>query len=180
MMIIKTFQIKMKSKNRLNELIDLLETFKSFIERFRTLLNSHNVQFLVDNFWTDERLVENGIVQDLNRFLDQSVPNQTVNLIKYYHDFSQDLSDHSNPTELEKLFLEIINLKKLWNEKVLTPTSHFLNVQNICFDEAFDKIQKQNRFMNQKKVHEVDIMSKFVAKLCQDNDIETVLIPVLN
>ena len=165
----------MKSKNRLNELIDLLETFKSFIESFKTLLNSHNVQFLVDTFWTDERLIENGIVQDLNCFLNQSVSNKnTVNLIKYYHEFSQDLSHRSNPTELEKLFLEIINLKNLWNEKVLTPASHFFSEQSDCFDDAFDKIQKQNRFMNQKKVHEVDTMSKFVAKLCQDNDIETV------
>ena len=40
--------------------------------------------------------------------------------------------------------------------------------------EGQDSKRKPNRFMNKKKVHEVDTMSKFVAELCENKGIETV------
>jgi hypothetical protein len=185
----------MSKKKRLDDLIDYLERLLDFLEPFKQLLNTHNVQFLVDDFWSNEKLFEKQLRLDLEDFIvaNERVSNLNeeqrefnVNLIKFYHQFSlaNDGSSNGTPsTCLEQLFMKIIKLKNEWNQTILTSlnslTRSELNASRE-FEKRFDLMQKQNRFMNEKKVHEVDIMSKFVATMCKNQEIETVNLYNLN
>ena len=154
---------------QLNELINILKDFIEFLEPFKKLLNTYNVQFLVEDHWNNDQILAPVLRNDLEKFINKPENETNVNLVKYFHQFEPNF----NGTELEKSFSTIKKFKRIWQEKVLTPIETLVDLKgNAEFD--FEKLQKQNRFMKVKKVHEVDIMSKFVALLCKKLNIETV------
>lgn len=162
------------SPTRLDDLYKTLDRFISFLEPYRLWLDSYNAHFLVDNFWDDDSIVNTEFRKDLQDLIDRTKP--TVNLVKYYHE----ITTNKQPTDgfnshVEKLCLDIAELRRIWDQEVLT-SFDALSDPKITekYDKAFKLIQNQNRFMNGKKVHEVDTMSKLVAELCEINDVQTV------
>ena len=82
---------------------------------------------------------------------------------------------------IDELFVQLKNLNKIWEDEVLTSAENLFDSNNkelARFEDnfllKFSQIGKQSRFMNEKKTYEVDVMSKFVAKLCKSNNINTV------
>jgi hypothetical protein len=66
------------TNNRLLKLKQILNEFSTFIEPYRTILNNHNVQFLVDDHWSK--------FTDFDENLVKSLENLTIehkNLIRY-------------------------------------------------------------------------------------------------
>ncbi len=166
------------SEERFEFLTKSLDTFTKFLEPYKYLLASHNVQFLVDNFWSKEYILPCSLRKDLDTLVaSYTLPDTPVNLVKYYSEVtSHNLTGNS---DLERLFLQINSLINQWNDDILTPIESLLNADlTKKYESAFSKIKKQNRFMNQKKVHEVDVMSKFVAELCESKGIQNVSLKI--
>ena len=170
----------------LHKLILILDNFTSFINTFKVLLNTHNLQFLVENHWSNEEILSSDLRDDLDKFLAKKVlSNTTPNLLKYFHLLNEANVDQELKF-LNQLFLKIKHLNKLWDEEVITkPENIFLeeNQELTEFEKNYEKqfaiIEKQNRFMNNKKAYEVDIMSKFVAKLSKMLGLQTVSVKCL-
>ncbi len=164
------------TQERLQFLTDSLDTFTAFLKPYKHLLASHNVQFLVDNFWTKESLLSSALRNDLDAFIiNHTSPDAPINLVKHYVEVTS--TNETEYSHLDGLFLEINSLIKKWNKDVLTPIERLLNADlTTKYESTFSRIKKQNRFMNQKKVHEVDFMSKFVAELCESRRIQNVSI----
>ena len=163
--------------NRHEQLIKQLDKFTEFLEPYKLLLRTHNVQFLVDNFWDNEKIFTKDLKDSISDFIDKATAessDNTINLIKQFRDFTKQECEINNG--FKNIFTEVSNMSQAWNEQVLTPLDSLLKSKTSRFEAAFEKIKKQNRFMNKKKVHEVDIMSKFVAELCEEQGIETVII----
>jgi hypothetical protein len=165
----------------LHKLITILDNFTSFINSFKVLLNTHNLQFLVENHWSNEKILSSDLSDDLDKFLAKNVlTNTTPNLLKYFHLLNEANVDLELES-LNQLFLRIKHLNKLWDEEVITKPETFfceenqeLNEFEKNYEKQFSIIEKQNRFMNNKKAYEVDIMSKFVAKLSKMLGLQTV------
>ena len=174
-------EVHEKKKKRLEQLIEIINELMRFLEPFKPFLNSHNVQFLVEDHWQDEVLIK----KELRENLDEFILNETktsddlaeikVNLIKYWLEFS--LKDSLAKNCLEELFSTLNQLKTVWNEQVVC-TNDLFEAESADYEREleakFNKMKKQNRFMNEKKSYEVDLMSKFVARLCNKLDIQTV------
>lgn len=164
------------SDTRLNDLIRLLDNYIDFIEPFKKLLDAHNIGFITDKQWLNEAIIN----QDLRLELETLIPNDLkneINLVKIFNDSTQQID-----SLLYSLFSKIKTLKSLWEDKVLINIDDFFKQHQVSdhsneeFDTKFESMKKQNRFMNQKKVYEVDTMSIFVAKLCKHLQIGTVII----
>lgn len=172
--------MNLDSKNsKLNELKSILDGQIEFVELYRGLLDTNNVQFLVDNHWITDRILPNELKEDLDKFIAESRQpvGSPANLIKYFA--QENFSDKFY--FLNSLLKRLKDFQTEWNLKVLTPEEILLQTKNqelIEFNqrvnEKFSIIEKQNRFMNLKKSYEVDHMSKFVGGLCKKNDIYTV------
>lgn len=168
-----------KKKRRLEQLIEIINELVRFVEPFKPFLNSHNVQFLVEEHWQDEVLIRKEIRESLDEFISNEMSNHStetkVNLIKYWLEFVR--KDIAPMNCLEELFSKLNQLKTVWNEQVVCSNDLF-DTESIGYEreleEKFNKMRKQNRFMNEKKSYEVDLMSKFVARLCNKLDIKTV------
>ena len=176
------------NKIRLAELYNLIEIFIKFLEPYKQLLNTHNVEFLTENNWHNDSYINKSIRGDLEHFLsnydslESSSIDQTglkrPNLLKYY----AKLNNSQAKTDLDKLFLNVKQLHDVWDTQVLTQPADLFEKSNDLdefedrFEQKFDKLKRENRFMNQKKSHEVDLMSKIVAKLCKKLGINTVSI----
>lgn len=162
--------------SRLDKLIDTLDLYIDFLKPFKTLLKTAKTQFLVEDFWNNENIIDKELQVDFNNFIDENTSDSIpLNLFQYY----QQICDHpnkSNQTKLDKLFLELKRLKQIWNNEILTPAEKFTKPAfTEKFSKNFEKLNVKQRFMKEKKIHEVDIMSKFVAELCEDQGIETVI-----
>ena len=163
------------------KLIPILDNFTSFINTFKVLLNTHNLQFLVENHWSNEEILSTDLRDDLDKFLSKKVSsNTTPNLLKYFHMLNE-ANVELELKSLNQLFLKIKHFNKLWDEEVIMKTENIfleenqeLNEFEINYEKQFSIIEKQNRFMNNKKAYEVDIMSKFVAKLSKMLGLQTV------
>lgn len=174
----------------LPKLISILENYTNFLGPFKTLLNTHNLQFIVENHWSNESILNLDLRKDLEHFLIHASSNNTPpNLVKYFHLLNDSNANdaHSSLKFLNQLFLEIKSLNDVWSEKVLTkPECLFMpeNQELIEFEKNYERqfaiVERQNRFMNNKKAYEVDIMSKFVAKLCKMVGLQTVSLQKLN
>ncbi|RNA37081.1 methyltransferase 25 [Brachionus plicatilis] len=155
----------------LNELID-------FIEEYRGLLDTNHVQFLVDNHWYTDTILNKNLRNDLENFLQNTDKSTPANLIKYFYH-----SERNNLyPSLNCLFDRVENFFKRWNKDVCTEQGDLLKTNqselldfNQMVNEKFAKVQKQNRFMNLKKQYEVDHMSKFVGTLCRKHEIFTIV-----
>jgi hypothetical protein len=186
LILIFSFFFKLKMTEHLQKLIKILETYTNFLSSFKVLLNTHNLQFLVENHWSNEDILRSDLRDDLDRFLRASKNNHTPNLVKYFHflDENNAKEEQLSLESLNFLFLEIKKLNNLWNEQVITQPERVFALENqnklelIEFENFFEKqfaiVEKQNRFMNKKKSYEVDIMSKFVAKLTKMVGLSTV------
>lgn len=155
-------------------LVDLID----FVEVHRSLLDTNNVQFLVDNHWTNENILDKSLSADLENFLSNS-KSKPANLIKY---FTKLPDNECGPyPSLNSVFRSLKSLFKDWNDRVLTSEQVLLDSDrddliefNSSVNEKFSVIERQNRFMKVKKSYEVDHMSKFVGTLCKKLDIYTV------
>ena len=175
----------------LQKLIKILETYTSFLSPFKVLLNTHNLQFLVENHWSNEDILRSDLRGDLDSFLGASKNSHTANLVKYFHflDETNAKEEQLSLESLNSLFLEIKKLNNLWNEQVITQSERVFALENqnqlelIEFENFFEKqfaiVENQNRFMNKKKSYEVDIMSKCVAKLTKMVGLSTVSTKIL-
>lgn len=159
---------------RLNELYKVLDTFIGFLEPYRLWLDSYNAHFLVDNFWTDDSIVNTEFRNDLQDLIERTKP--SVNLVKYFYETTKSkLSTDGTNSHLEKICEDITKMRRIWDQEILTSFDVMSDPKITAkYDKAFQLIQNQNRFMNGKKVHEVDTMSKLVAELCEINDVQTV------
>ncbi|CAF0895585.1 unnamed protein product [Brachionus calyciflorus] len=159
--------------NKLNFYQNLLKEIYSLVEENRSLLNTNNVQFLVEDHWNSKFNTE--LKNDLEIFLKEKLENNSsVNLLKY---FIQNQPDPKLPY-LNSLFDRLKNLFNTWDYKVCTNQDELIKMDrpdliefNQIVKQRFTIVQKQNRFMNTKKLYEVDHMSKFVASLCKKQDI---------
>lgn len=165
----------MTSLTVLTEKIDL---FIEFIDRFKELLKIQQFQFLIDNHWENNDIINPKIRADLDKLVEEcDKTNQAPNLLKIYMFGSK----YPMLENIDELFVQLKNLNKIWEDEVLTSAENLFDSNNkelARFEEnfllKFSQIGKQNRFMNEKKTYEVDVMSKFVAKLCKSNNINTV------
>lgn len=174
--------------DNLETLVKTLKHFIEFIEPFKSLLNTHNVNFIVDNHWQNENILPSSLRTELDRFIDKCIQSkQPINLVKHYKSYL------SEPESNEQ-FSFYQNLKEcldMWEKNVIIDADRFLGDElfNSCselidynskLEERFRIIGRENRFMNEKKSYEVDTMSKFVANLCKKLDIKTVNLVPLN
>ncbi len=165
----------MTSLTVLTEKIDL---FIEFIDYFKELLKIQQFQFLIDNHWENNDIINPKIRADLDKLIEEcDKTNQAPNLLKVYMFGSK----YPMLENIDELFVQLKNLNKIWEDEVLTSAENLFDSNNTelaRFEEnfllKFSQIGKQNRFMNEKKTYEVDVMSKFVAKLCKSNNINTV------
>ena len=168
------FDANNTTSSRLYDLSRTLNRFIYFLEPYRLWLDTYNAHFLLDEFWTNESIVNRKIRNNLEELIDKA--KSPFNLVRYYHETTDKLQSLSDSkTCLEKLLLDVAELRRVWNQEILTAVGFFSN-PNIAakYDRTFQLIQNQNRFMNSKKVHEVDTMSKLVAELCEIKDVQTV------
>ena len=184
-----------KTGANLEELTLILEKYISFLNPFKSLLNTHNVQFLIENHWSNPKILSEILRKDLEVYLKRFESSSksgdyhlTPNLIKHYHLIeSQRDNENTFLHSLDSLFLTLNSLNKIWDTQVVASIDDVFNedmknnVSSIAlnefqakFEQKFSILEKQNRFMNKKKSYEVDIMSKFVAKLCKMLDLATV------
>jgi hypothetical protein len=170
---------------QLESLTRTLDTFTEFLRPFRLLVNTHNVQFVVDNLWQNDSYINAALRTDLEAYIAECGRNETpVNLVKYFMSMrdKQTSESKSYTPSLDALLGELIKFDTLWHQQVLTrPDVLIQNVQDTSLNEfnetvnrKFEVMVKQNRFMNAKKAYEVDEMSMFVARLCQKLDVHTV------
>jgi hypothetical protein len=170
---------------KLAELNEIIQDLMEFLEPFKPLANTHNVQFLADNLWMNESLIHRGIRIDLDNYLLNecaSENKQQPNLVKFYTSLKERRKNESDLNTIENFFLKLHEFNKIWDSRVLTTSETLLSNENrkdlIEFNEKvnkkFEVMVKQNRFMNEKKSYEVDEMSKFVSKLCKKLDVYTV------
>ena len=165
----------MTSLTVLTEKIDL---FIEFIDYFKELLKIQQFQFLIDNHWENNDIINPKIRADLDKLIEEcDKTNQAPNLLKVYMFGSK----YPMLENIDELFVKLKNLNKIWEDEVLTSAENLFDSNNkelARFEDnfllKFSQIGKQNRFMNEKKTYEVDVMSKFVAKLCKSNNINTV------
>jgi hypothetical protein len=165
----------MTSLTKLTEKIDL---FIEFIEYFKELLQIQQFQFLIDNHWENNDIINPKIRDDLDKLIEEcDKTNEAPNLLKIYMFGSK----YPILENIHEIFVQLKNLNKIWQDEVLTSIENVFDTNNkelAKFEEnfllKFSQIGKQNRFMNEKKTYEVDLMSKFVAKLCKSNNINTV------
>jgi hypothetical protein len=166
--------------NNLSDLIEIIESYINFIDYYKNLLNTHNVQFIIENHWSNESIINLKILQDLNLLIqDCNANTQIPNLLKLYAIGN----DNNLYKSIEELFNQLKYHDEIWNERVLTSIEKLPDLDNdrianfeTNFLSKFSQLEKQNRFMNEKKTYEVDLMSKFVAKLCKSKNINTVSI----
>lgn len=157
----------------MNSLVNLLDELVDFIEPYKTLLDTHNIQFITDQHWSNDAIINADLRFELEDFLTEN-----INLVKYFNQL--DSSKNEKRPNLVKLFNEVKRLKSQWNDCVLTDINKLFEEHNVAentnseFEKKFESMKKQNRFMNQKKVYEVDTMSIFVAKLCRHLQIRNV------
>ncbi|CAF0768311.1 unnamed protein product [Brachionus calyciflorus] len=161
-------------KNVLDELID-------FVEENRSLLDTNHVQFLVDNHWFTDSILNPSLRNDLEYFIKEKsgLEKGPVNLIRYF----SELFDFDPKLEnLNSLFFKLRKLFEIWDDEICTDQSELLKTDkseliefNKMVNDKFSVIQKQNRFMNLKKSYEVDHMSKFVGTLCRKHEIYTIV-----
>ena len=152
-------------------LVNLLNELICFIEPYKLLLDTHNIQFITDLHWSNTNILNENLKLELEDFLVTE-----KNLIKYFNEIN---SSETRPN-LMKLFGQVKQFKAVWHDRVLTNINDLFKEHNVTnetsleFEHKFELMKKQNRFMNQKKTYEVDTMSIFVAKLCRHLQIETV------
>ena len=165
--------------SRLNQLVDILDKYIEFLAPYRQLLNAHNVNFLLDEHWFDPSI----IAPDLRNELDEMVVLRSSddgcpNLVKRYAQFAESTDNNSC---LDRLFSVLNSHKDVWSTHVLTPVESLFTTDDSPDDQASATNKKrvilegQNRFMNEKKTYEVDLMSEFVAYLCTKLNIKTVI-----
>lgn len=166
----------------IEKLIDVLKQLIDFIAPFRIFLDTLNVEYVNGNHWDNEEILPAHLWRELNKLIDGfEVENRPVNLIKHYSNFM------NNPNAPQFSFYP--RLKEcidLWNKYVVIDADCFLShlfndseellEYNRQIDAKFAILERQNRFMNEKKCYEVDTMSKFVANLCKKFDTNTVII----
>jgi hypothetical protein len=170
----------------LSELIKILKHFVDLLEPFKTLLNTHNVQFLLESHWQNDLILTEKLRLELECLINESSAN-CINLVKSYKEFLLSANGSSNGSFKIPLYSQLKECNDLWNEKIVVDGDQFLNKLissskdsvdlmefNRSLKDKFAIIGKQNRFMNEKKSYEVDTMSKFVANLCKKFNIDTV------
>jgi len=158
--------------------IGKIDLFIELIDEFKELLGIQKFQFLIDNHWENENILNSKLRHDLDELAKEcDKNNQVPNLLKIY----MLETENRMLKNLSELFDKLKKLNKLWNEEILTPVDNLFDLNNKQLENfekkfllKFSQIGKQNRFMNEKKTYEVDLMSKFVAKLCKSQDIKTV------
>lgn len=168
--------------HNLSQLIQNIDQFIEFIDSYRNLINTHNVQFLVEDHWSNTSIINTEIQTDLDLLVQNcNLSSQIPNLLRIYITKNESLVFPN----IEKLFRQLKYLNKIWNEEILTPANSIFDSNNIelnnfeaTFLKNMSQIERQNRFMNEKKTYEVDLMSKFVAKLCKNKNINTVYISI--
>ena len=170
---------------RLDDLTRILEEFIHFIKPFERLLDTHNVQFINDEHWTSDTIINPELRKDLSEFIDTykeaSSPMPIINLVKYYSQF-ESLGKTGPLNSLDRLISQLYEFHKTWNQRVLTDLKDLECLDQLAFSAEhdpefklkFNELGRQNRFMNQKKIYEVDTMSVIVAKLCKKQGINTV------
>ena len=165
----------LQKSSRLDELINNLDMYTEFLKPYKLLLKTAKTQFLVDSFWTNENIIETELKNDIDSFIEANTSEDIpLNLFKHYKEINNN-QNKLNQTKLEKLFLEINQFKSIWNDVILTPADALTKSEfSERLSKNFEKLNVRQRFMKEKKVHEVDIMSKFVAELCEVQGIETV------
>ena len=163
-----------ESYSRLNILTNILDNLIQFIEPYKFLLDTHNIQFIIDNHWSNEAIINGKLRIELENMIEKE--NHDINLIKMF------ATDTELSGVLASLFNQVKVFREIWLDQVLIDVnvlfkSHQLSETiNEDFEKKFETMKKQNRFMNQKKVYEVDTMSLFVAKLCNHLKIGTVFV----
>lgn len=175
-----------KENSDLDKLKNILKKFIDFIEPFRPLLNAQNVRFVSENHWADDKILPSMLRKELEDIIDKcQLSNQPVNLVKHYKNFTENCCEN-NKAQLS-FYSKLKECVQLWNEHVVMDAEQFLdrlfaNAPNSDELREYDKrlvekfaiLERQNRFMNEKKSYEVDTMSKFVANLCNKFGIRTV------
>ena len=173
--------------HRLEDLIGILEEYIQFIQPYEVLLNTHNVQFINDQHWTSDAIIHPELRKDLDQFIEAnkeaSSPVPIINLVKYYSKFSETTAkkEPSN-SPLDRLIAQLYAFHETWNRQVLTDLKDVDCLDQTAFSAEHDpefkfkfkEMGRQNRFMNQKKIYEVDTMSIVVGKLCKRQGISTV------
>ena len=160
--------------SHLNLLINILDDFIQFLEPYKFLLDTHNIQFIIDNHWSNEAIINEKLRKELETLI--HIEKNEINLLKLFSN-----TDTQQSSVLNNLFNEIKTCRSTWTEKILTDLNFLFERHHVSekmkeeFEKKFDTMKKQNRFMNQKKVYEVDTMSLFVAKLCNHLKIGTVI-----
>jgi hypothetical protein len=167
-----------------DELINVIDLFINFIDEYKELLNTHNVQFLIDHHWTSTAIIKNEIRRDLEHLI--QVSDEAPNLLKTFKSISQNESANQFESLNELVFKSLNLFDKTWHETVLTKADKLFDLESCNSEnlktfeqnylQKFAQIEKQNRFMNEKKKYEVDLMSKFVAKLCKNLNINKVIL----
>ena len=144
----------------LENLKQILDQFVDFVEENRGLLDTNNVQFLVDNHWNTNTILNENLKNDLEIFLNEKRESDTTpaNLIKY---FACEQPGHKFQS-LNELFKKLKSLFDSWDNVVCTDQEDLLKTDrqelvdfNQMVNEKLAFIQKQNRFMNLKKAYEV-------------------------
>lgn len=172
----------------LSGLIKILKHFVDLLEPFKTLLNTHNVQFILESHWQNDSILTEKLRLDLEYLINESQSSaDCINLVKSYKEFLLSGNGSSNGSFIFPLYSQLKECNDLWNEKIVVDGDQFLNTLissskdsvdlmefNRSLKDKFAIIGKQNRFMNEKKSYEVDTMSKFVANLCKKFNIDTV------
>ncbi len=170
-------------REQLQSLIGILDAFTDFLRPFRLLVNTHNVQFIVDKLWHNEAYINADLRNDLELFIaDCNQKEKPVNLVEYYMCLRDGVKNANANSFLDSLFDQLIKFNTVWHEQVLTAPEDLIrcdqesNLKEFTetVNRKFEVMVKQNRFMNAKKSYEVDEMSKFVAKLCKKLDVNTV------
>lgn len=169
--------------NDLNRLTDVIKRLIDFIEPFRCLLDTLNIDFINGHHWSNQKILPDNLRQELDEFVDECErSNQPVNLIKHYANFINSEESSSKRLSFYPSLKEYI---EMWNKHVVIDADRFLSYlfdesselieYNRQLGEKFAVLERQNRFMNEKKCYEVDTMSKFVANLCEKFNINTVI-----
>ena len=89
--------------NNVSELISILKEFTNFLEPYKQLLDTHNIQFILKDHWSSQAIINEPLRKDLENFISK---NKDLNLIKY---FKNDSPSNEN-NFLDNLFSEIKHL----------------------------------------------------------------------
>lgn len=160
---------------RKEELESLLLKFTKFLEPYKHLLNSHNVQYLIDDHW-NQVFTDNELKDDLNVLIDHK-----LTLLEYFDSFSETRKPFTLKV-LDKFLQDLKDLHENWIKLVITRKENIITEELDAQLNEVEELRRKNeklkysdRFMTAKKSHEVDELSHLIAKLCKSLSINKVI-----